>query len=324
MIERIAIILVLLLTPFDAVLADPRGQEANPKAAEDAKYICKAFKRGSEAWAEVKVLHAQLHDKNALACAADYAYALALDQRDDIQVMIDAVDVQSTYLDHVMLLMSEDLGGQQKREWEIRLESAIKQTEELLAIMRKQWSDHPEVRAIDAVVTAIIKQNEDPVTTIIALTRSRHTLEEVVAEAPAALHGYAAGVLGRMYFDLPTFLGGDPVAAVKYLEIAHETSPKDLVISRWLVEALEAELEEDRTKAILVEMTQATADEVGHQNFADGYLYAHGIASRMGWPELASEFKTRRDALLSEHPELLTHQVGTAIYHSGTNPLTGE
>lgn len=76
----------------------------------------------------------------------------------------------------------------------------------------------------------------------------KDAMNKVIQLNPKFYHGGPYRVLGRLYFKLPSFKGGDPKKAIENLKKATEIGPKNLTNRNFLVEVLLAEGRKEEAK----------------------------------------------------------------------------
>ena len=77
-------------------------------------------------------------------------------------------------------------------------------------------------------------------------------------------------------------------------------------------------------KALLASMPELQADPEDLQILVDELRNARDLATRLGDESLRKRLDQRRDALLKQHPELLTRASTAANMHGGVDPITGK
>jgi tetratricopeptide (TPR) repeat protein len=150
-------------------------------------------------------------------------------------------------------------------------------------------------------------------------------LETIVAEQANILDGAAITALGRYFYELRSFNGGDNIKALALLEQAHRLNPQNIQTARYLVEAYDKEMDTEKAIALLLTMsTIALPGEEHWQTFADELRAGVGLAERLNADELAKEFAARRAELLRTQPQLLSRFIEAQHGHFGEHPLTGK
>ena len=157
-----------------------------------------------------------------------------------------------------------------------------------------------------------------------AVAAAMADLEVAVQENPEALDGLGLLLLGQVLVTLPEMLGGDAMRGITLLEKAHAQNPTDLAVHRALVEAYLGEREKDKAVALLGHALTVDANAENPQDYVDDTKFLGGIADRLGKSDLVAAFRSRRDAVLASHTNLLTRKQTAAFGHGGENPLTGE
>jgi tetratricopeptide (TPR) repeat protein len=238
---------------------------------------------------------------------------------------VQALLATTGYIDHVNLLASLDLYGVHQPEWGARIHHAAehgKVLEERLAALPVDDANVLAARALYRLTwPAKIAGTKTQ------LTESGAALElfsRAVALDPKALDGNALWLLGRLYYDLPEFAGGDPAKGIKLLEDAYRNTPQNVSLLRYSAYVLIQERDVARGKQRLAEVLKLQPSPANLQLFADELKGASELAERSGDSSLARQIAVKRDQLLTAHPELLRRLGSAANMHGGVDPMTGK
>ena len=318
--HRATALCVLLLTGPFAVQAQTRLEDS----AKDALYDCPMPPPDTVAATAIKLSAAQW-DKNKLGCAADLWFALAESKTSDPMLNVQALLATTGYIDHVNLLASLDLYGVHQPEWGARIHHAAehgKVLEERLAALPVDDANVLAARALYRLTwPAKIAGTKTQ------LAESGAALElfsRAVALDPKALDGNALWLLGRLYYELPEFAGGDPAKGIKLLENAYRNTPQNISLLRYSAYVLIQERDVPRGKQRLAEVLKLQPSPANLQLFADELKGASELAERSGDSSLARQIAVKRDQLLAAHPELLRRLGSAANMHGGVDPMTGK
>lgn len=301
------------------------AQGRDEQSAEDAAYACPEPADPAVLLEQAAALRLASYDKNKLGCSADLMFAAAQRSPGDIAVNLQALLVITEYLDHVNTLWDFDLYGVRVPEWTARLEHATARGRQLAAHLGRLAPGEPSVLAARALfdLARIFKGTEPAV----QLATSRQTigmLEEATGRDPGVLEGHGLLALGRLYFELPEYSGGDVEKALSALQRARELAPTNASAVRYLAYALEQERRRDEARTLLAGLLALEPQASELQLMADELRNARDLAARMQATELEQQLDDKRSALLRAHPELLTRASTAANMHGGVDPLTGE
>jgi uncharacterized protein HemY len=270
-------------------------------------------------------LHRAGHDRNQLACAADLMFRAANLAATDVELNLHAMLLAADYIDHVNTLWDFDLYGVRVPEWTARLDHAVPQGEQLASRLTRLASHEPAVlagRALFALVASA--RTADAKTQLTTARQAIEMLQEATAREPGVLDGNALLALGRLYYDLPEFAGGDPVKALQALEAALQIAPTQPSLIRYLAYVYEQERQREQAQAVLSRILAVTASNDNLQLLADELRNARDLASRMQNAALEQQLNRKRESLLQAHPELLTRTSSAANMHGGVDPITGK
>lgn len=290
----------------------------------DAAYVCPVPAPAVIA-ARATELGAADWDKNSLACSADLWSVLADSATNNPQLQVQALLATTAYVDHVNSLANSDLYGVHAAEYALRLDHAVKQGKALEERLAAIPVDDPTVLAARGLWKLTWPAKTSDAKTQITETRAAcGLLAKAVASDPKALEGNALWILGRAFYDLPQFAGGDPVKGLALLEEAHRNTPANASLLRYSAYVLAQEREPNKAEDRLKELLAIPLPDHGRQLVADELKGGADLATRLGDADLAAKLAEKRHALLEAHPELLKRLPSTANLHGGVDPLTGK
>ena len=315
----------LAVTLIVGVGFDAHAQSRLAESAQDAHYDCPVPESADALAARVAELYPKKHDRNSLGCAADLLTAAAMVTPDDSGLAVQALLVRSEYIDHVNTLWDYDIYGVRQPEWAARLEHAIAPGKVLAERIAQAAPDDPTALCARAYFGLVWPFKSADATT--ALTASRDAiplLERAVAKEPAALDGNCQLMLGKLYYELPEFAGGDVAKAGTVLAKAHELAPGNASVTRYLAYTRLQEGDPETAKRLLAELLKLDTNAGDLQLTADELKNARDLAHRIPAAELEAQLSAKRDALLATHPELLTRASSAVNMHGGVDPITGK
>ena len=218
------------------------AQSRNEQSAQDAAYACPLPKTAEATLQKMGELYPQKHDKNKLGCAADLMHAVATAAPDDLGLALQALLVTSEYIDHVNTLWDYDIYGVRVPEWTLRLSHAIAQGKAHDAQLARLAPDEPSVLAARSLfdVSAAYKMGEASAQ-LGAARLAIKRLEAATAKEPGVLDGNGLYLLGRLYYELPEYSGGDVDKGLQALARAHELVPANPSFARYYAQALDLE-----------------------------------------------------------------------------------
>jgi len=311
--------LVLLLSPAGA------GAQARlENSAKDAIYGCPMPPPDALAVTATRLGAAQW-DKNKLGCAADLWSALAQNAPAEPMLQVRALLAATAYIDQVNLLASLDLYGVHEAEWVTRIHHAVDQGKVIEERLGALPVDDANVLAARALYRLSWPTKiADTKTQITESGAALQLLSKAVALDPKALDGNALWILGRLYYDLPEFAGGDPVKGMSLIEDAYRNTPQNVSLLRYSAYVFLQERDVPRAKQRLAEMLKLQPDPTNLQLLADELKSASELAARADDAALARRLSTKRDQLLKAHPQLLRRLGSAANMHGGVDPITGK
>ena len=311
----------LLLTVTAAAYADlSEAQPAN--SASDAPYTCVTVPPDTARAAE---LGAAQWDKNKLGCAADIWFAAAEGAPSDASLTLHALLAATAYVDHLNTLWNYDVYNIHEIEWSARIERAVDHGKALEARLAAHPVDDPSLLA--ALALYKLTWPAKTADTKVQIKESRAAiplLEKAVALDPKALDGNALWVLGRVYYDLPEFAGGDQAKGLKLLADAHRNTPKNISLLRYTAHVYVDERDIPAAKERLTELLPIRPEAGELQLMADELKSGHELADRLNDSALAKRLSAKREALLKANPQLLRRQNTAANLHGGVDPITGK
>lgn len=313
-----------LLLAVGAMASTAVAQSRLEDSVADAVYDCP--KPAPEQFeARVTELSAAVWDRNSLGCAADLTSAAAAGAPADVALQIQALLANVTYISHVNLLWDFDLYGIRVPEWSARIKHAVEQADAIDQRLSTGPDDDPDLVAARALYKLTWPNKITDTKTVMKETRAALALlEQAVTKDPQALGGNALWILGRVYFDLPEFAGGDAVKAVKLLERAHSQTPNNISLLRYCAYVYAQERNPSMAKQRLSEMLAVATNPTDLQTVADELKNARDLATRLPDPALAQQLTEKRDTLLKAHPQLLARKPTAANMHGGVDPITGK
>ncbi len=302
-----------------AALAAP-AMPVNPKAEEDAKYVCPTVEGEAQGRKIASELSSKTTEKNSLACAADILAQLSKAAPSNLPLRIDALESLANYIDNVLLLKRLDGLQSNWAEYQIRLEHAKSLSSELISSGVQEWPKDPSIAILKARIDGSLAGPSESLTIVAAIAE----LKRAIAISPTALHGEGQLVIAQDYMELPPLFGGGAGEALPYLEQARKIAPSNPRPIRIMAEAYdELDRRPDALRA-LHDLLQVPVVANDLQLSADEWRLGEGLASRIGDQALAEQLAKRRAQLMSEHPGLLSRKSVAAWGHGGDNPLTGD
>jgi tetratricopeptide (TPR) repeat protein len=321
-----ALVLALAAAGTACLATGPAAAQSRVEdSAKDAVYECPVPSDAAALQAKVEQLYPQKSDRNALGCAADLLFMAAQGSPEDPQLNVQALLVTSEYIDHVNTLWDFDIYGVRQPEWAARLGHAIPQGKALAEQVAKLAPEDPTAECARAYFQVVWPFKSADAKT--ALTSSRDAiplLEKATAKQPGALDGNCLLILGRLYYEVPEFAGGDMDKAAATLNKATEVAPNNFAVQRYLAYVRLQANDADGAKKALAQMLPIEPSPLDLQLMADELKNARDLAHRIPATELETQLTAKRDALLKAHPELLTRASSAANMHGGVDPITGK
>jgi tetratricopeptide (TPR) repeat protein len=322
--NRMILKVVIPLWMGSASVTSAWAQSRVADSVKDAQYAC-AMPPAAQAAAKAAELGAAQWDKNKLACSSDIASSLAQGVPADPAAQVQALLAATRYIDHVNTLASLDLYGVHQPEWSARLQHAAAQGKAIEARLAALPVEDANVLAARALykLTWPVKIAETK-EQIAESGAAMQLLDKAVALDPKALEGNALWLLGRLYYDMPEFAGGDPDKGIKLLETAVNNTPQNASLLRYLAYVQLQERNLPLAKQQLTAMLALPVDTANLQTFADEFKSASDLAARMPDPALAKQLSERREQLFKSQPQLLRRLGSAANMHGGVDPITGK
>ena len=311
----------LLLTGALTAGADTPPVQA-AESASDALYECERTPPNTARAAE---LGAAQWDKNRLGCAADIWFAAAEAAPSDPSLALHALLAMTAYIDHLNTLWNYDVYNIHQVEWSARIEHAMSHGKALEARLTVHPIDDPNLLAALALykLTWPVK-TADTKGQIKESRAAIPLLERAVALDPKAFDGNALWMLGRVYYDLPEFAGGDQAKGLKLLADAYRNTPKNISLLRYTAHVYVDERDIPTAKRRLAELLPINPTPRDLQLMADELKSAYELADRLKDADLAKRLSAKRDVLLNATPQLLRRQNTAANLHGGVDPITGK
>ena len=129
-------------------------------------------------------------------------------------------------------------------------------------------------------------------------------LHQAYETDPAALEGLGPLVLGRMYFEVPGFFGGDSERSIRYLEEALGYRPRDVTAMRFLAESYRDEGERKKAETTLAKIVPVKLS-TRRQEAADELFIAAGLARDWKLGDLEDRILAKRRKMMAENPGLM-------------------
>ena len=294
---------LLLLSPVGAF-----AQARLENSAKDATYPCPTPSPDAVAETATKLGMAQW-DKNKLGCSADLWFALAQNASAKPMLQVQALLAATAYIDQVNKLASFDLYSVHQGEWEARIQHAAnngKIVEQRLGALPIDNANVLAARALYRLTWPI--KIADAKTQMAESSAAFELLAKAVALDPKALDGNALWLLGRLYYDLPEFAGGDPAKGMALLEDAYRNTPQNVSLLRYSAYVFVQERQLPQAKQRLAEMLKLRPDPANLQLLADELKSASELANRAGDATLAQRLAAKRHRASSTH----THNYSAA------------
>ena len=210
-------------------------------------------------------------------------------------------------------------------ELSVRWAQTKARAERIVAKIEPLMAKLPEARILRAAYRLASTQRESTLEAQNkAVSDAVVDLEVAIQEKSEALDGLAPLLLGQVLVVLPEMLGGDVDRGIDLLERAHGYNPTDLAVHRALAEAYAGERAKDKAIDLLKHALSVDAAAENPQDYVDDTKFLGGIADRFAQPEMVAAFRARRNAVLRQHPHLLTRRQTAVFGHGGEHPVTGD
>ena len=311
---------LLLAAGTGPALAQGRVEDS----ARDAVYPCPK-PAGAALLQEAAKLYPAKYDKNKFGCSADLFFEAAQAAPGDLALNVQALLVTTEYIDSINTLWDFDLYGIRQPEWAARVEHAVAQGRILDGRVAAGVPHDPTALAARALFQLSAgAKTVDAKTQIAGSRQAMGQLREATAADPSLLGGSALLALARLYYELPEFMGGDADEAQRLLEQGLKVAPKNPSLVRYAAFVQAQEHHVPAAKALLALMPDLQAEPPDLQNLVDELRNARDLSMRLGDEPLRERLNQRRDALLRQHPKLLTRASTAANMHGGVDPITGK
>lgn len=315
----------LLLTCSLVVCVELAAQEQVADSAKDATYECVAPAQPDALRSKAQELARATYDKNKLGCAADLWFKLVKDRPGDGAALRSAALTDVIYIEKINTLWDFDLYGIRAPEWSARLQHATQQGDVLVNQLASAAPNDPVALTLRArYAVAWSSKQTDGKKVSAEAHRAIQLLATAVAKDPRALDGGALLALGRLYYELPEFDGGDIAKSIAALERARTVAPKNQAVLGYLAYVYGETGRRDDAIAVLRALLPTDPQDADLQESADQLRNARDLAKRIGEQQLAAQLDTKRAGLLTAHPQLLTRAPTAANMHGGVDPLTGK
>jgi hypothetical protein len=298
------------------------GAATVPDAAKDAEYTCPA---GTPTSSKAAELETKDWDKNALACAADEWFALSNASPKDADTTVRALQATIAYINQVNGSWDYDLYGIHGPEWLARVGHASKQGSILEA--RLATSDREDAAFIAARAMYKLAWSEHFADRKTRLEESRAAialLERAVSLNSTAVDGNALWQLGKVYYELPDFAGGDSGKGLQILNRAYRQSPNNPALLRYAAYVDVQENDKAGAQEKLAKLLSIEPGNAGLQVLADQLKGGKELAARLGDSGLEKQLAGKRTRLLDQHPQILRRLPSAVNLHQGTDPITGK
>jgi tetratricopeptide (TPR) repeat protein len=311
---------ISLIAANVAVQLCPAGQmPVSADAVQRAHYTCAKTSGSTDKAKAAAGLSIQTSDKNALACAADFRFEIAMAAPADLEARINALDSLARYIALVHSLKQFDLVQINWAEYNLRLEHASKLADTILPATQKIWPNEPASIILSAEIRSALAGPSDPQITLAAIAE----VKRAIAIDPQALHGEGQLLIGRKYLELPPIFGGGAEQALIFLESARQIAPGDPCVLRYLAQAYDELDRRDEAVGALRALVEVAPINTDLQLSADEWRMGEGLATRFGDDALTAQFAARRSELMRQHPAILLRKVAAVFGHGGDDPMTG-
>jgi tetratricopeptide (TPR) repeat protein len=293
-----------------------------PGAAKDAEYTCPGGTPTSSRAAE---LETKDWDKNALACAADEWFALSNASPKDFDTTLRALQATTAYINHVNRSWDDDLFGIHGPEWLARVARASKQGNILEARLATSGREDAATIATRALYKLAWSGNVADTKTRLGEARAAIALlERAVSLDSTAVDGNALWQLGKVYYELPEFAGGDPGKGLQILNRAYHQSPNNPALLRYAAYVDVQENDRAGARERLAKLLSIEPGSAGLQILSDQLKGGEELAARLGDSRLEKQLTEKRTRLLDQHPQILRRLRAAANMHEGVDPITGK
>jgi tetratricopeptide (TPR) repeat protein len=314
-----ALVAILLVNRVIAQSADS-AIAIVPGAAKDAEYTCPGGTPTSSSAAE---LETKDWDKNALACAADEWFALSNASPKDSDTTLRALQATTAYINHVNRSWDYDLFGIHGPEWLARVAHASKQGN----VLEARLSGREDAATIATRALYKLAWSDNVADTKTRLGESRAAialLERAVSLDSTAVDGNVLWQLGKVYYELPEFAGGDPGKGLQILNQAYRQSPNNPALLRYAAYVDVQEKDKAGAQERLAKLLSIEPGGAGLQVLSDQLKGGEELAARLGDSRSEKQLAQKRTRLLDQHPQILRRLRAAANMHEGVDPITGK
>lgn len=268
----------------------------------------------------------QKWDRHAVGCGALYIYEIASDSTLNIPLKLEALGAQLTYFDvlshyYPKLYKEGDLNRELNELWRatrVRAEHLIKSVEGYEFLLNEiTLLKGAYVLAQSSQDTAVREQ-------VKAAVEAKKLIDKAVENNPESIDGLGLLLSGRLYQDMPSFVGGDIDKGVKTLEQLNELHPKNLETIRWLIQGYEASGKTGKAKMLITEAASIEPTGINEQDYADLLLTLGGMAKRHELNRALLTYKQQRKSLFKKSPYLLSRKQAATLGHGSADPITGK
>ncbi len=250
-------------------------------------------------------------DPDSLACASLIFARIAQQNKTDLDLHVEAMNVMEESLFFLRMIQTLDLMGVDQKNTD-RISSIGKTYSETSDSANRLAADDPRVMAHTGLAAKESSGSYDT-----------GLLQQAIDKQADVLSGLVQVRMGRLLFELPSILGGDFQVAISLFEQAVEIDAKNMQALYYLAEVYEQELEEEKAAAVMARMLEVDPVYAQLQMSADMLRLAIGLSQRMGKNELSKKLLQKRQAIISEYPQLMTRASIAVGGHGGEHPLTG-
>jgi tetratricopeptide (TPR) repeat protein len=262
-------------------------------------------------------------DKNALACAADEWFALSNASPKDSDTTLRALQATTAYINHVNRSWDYDLYGIHGLEWLARVAHASKQGN----ILEARLSGREDAATIATRALYKLAWSNHVADTKTRLGESRAAialLERAVSLDSTAVDGNALWQLGKVYYELPEFAGGDPGKGLQILNQAYRQSPNNPALLRYAAYVDVQEKDRAGAQERLAKLLSIEPGSAGLQVLSDQLKGGEELAAQLGDSRLEKQLAQKRTSLLDRHRQILRRLPSAANMHQGVDPITGK
>lgn len=271
-------------------------------------------------------LQTQKWDVDKVGCGAVYAYEAASQSTFDIELKLNALGAQLNYFlvlekRYPALYEAGELGQKLNLRWD----AARARSENLLAQSEKFDFIVPEVGALKSIylLTSTLK-NTAMKKQLQTLPVARDLMKEALERDSQVLDGLGHHVMAKLYVDLPVFAGGNQALGLEMYETALASQPNNLELVADMLAGYLAKGDEKRQKELITIASKIDTSTLNKQDVVDLYKTIGGMASRLGQQDAVEHFRTVRENLLENNPQLLSRKATAVLGHGGNDPITGE